>query len=241
MRKISLIIVCVILATSYGCRTEVSNPNGIYKEGYFTVENGSIPKNITYSEGFGPSIVTYDNLERFEKGFFMHDYDNNLIVRGKKVSSKSFYKDNGPTVDKDGYKKYDIRSYTLSDIEITEVLQQRNINDTKFKKGDIITIYEYYYYKPGSNNIGELILPNSPYCPVVNMNEDCIFYLQSNNDGYQTNFEKLDNVWLNYTFFIIDDKTKNVKDINSSKKLKDESKYYGINYILYYQVINKYV
>ncbi len=114
------------------------NQGAYNRKGVFIVKNGDIA--ITNNCGGQTECIILHSMEMIEKEYerLKESYDT-LIIRGKKVFSTSYY--TGKRLE-DGY---DQASITVSKIKVIEVFDESGVN---LKDGDIIDIYEYYYFEP---------------------------------------------------------------------------------------------
>ena len=244
MKRIILLISVFSIILLSGCNNQsIIVKNHIDENGYSIVDNGLLPKRIKYKESSNMILPMFSGLENFEKNFYNENYIH-IIIKGEKISSQSYYKDNGYVINNDS-KTQDLRAYTISEIKINDILNQDK--DINFKSGDIIKIYEPYYYKPIDNEKSEFVIPASlAHIAVLKQNEKYILYLQINKTeektiGINVGFEKLENIWYNYYAFNIDKITINLKSKEEAKeKLNNNEKYYGIYPHLYPEVFDKY-
>ena len=142
-------------------------------------------------------------LEHNEKLF---GYTQQMIVKGHKLSSESYYQELEPWIGPDGVTYRDRKAYTLTLFEISEVIYC----DTDVSVGDVITVVEYYYYKPDENGQPKysyaVLLQN---CPLED-NGEHLLYLHNNPEGvikYRKDdivIHHLEGCWQKFAVFPLD-------------------------------------
>jgi hypothetical protein len=151
-------------------------------EGCYVTHNSVAISDYKY-ETMSTSIFMPD-LDFMEKLFLEYNerffgYSQQMIVKGHKLSSVSYYQELPMWIAPNGQAYRDRKAYTLTLFEITEVIY----SETDVSVGDVITVVEYYYYKPDENGQPKysyaVLLQN---CPLEDYGE-YLHYLQSNPEG----------------------------------------------------------
>ncbi|MBQ2676833.1 MAG: hypothetical protein IJF54_05500 [Clostridia bacterium] len=115
--------------------------------GYEVNENYKLDQNA-YSEN--AIIQSWNSLKEYEKDFYDigHEklYAEYLVIKGKKIDSAHYHKDCGyyqsPEYKSSKIKTRDIRSFVLTEIEITEVINQVILDGrSNYVRGDRLVLF----------------------------------------------------------------------------------------------------
>lgn len=167
-------------------------------------EAGSVAVKDISDIGIGgmPTAITrvFQNIDEYFDSF-LHSGDDRMIIKGKKISSKSYYMELplGKNME-----IYPVAIFTITKIEITDIIKE-NDNGKKYTVGDIVEVYEGYAYKENENKEIEMVKDLSDLCyvimPMKNNVENVLFLYYTNEKQFGSGsanryFEKeLENVW----------------------------------------------
>ena len=172
-------------------------------------------------------------------------YSRYLVALGKVSKTTNYYKSLG-WYSVGEVKHLDERHFSLSEIELLEVFDQRITDETKpYAEGDKITITKNYYpLASGMMTATEVIGWTGEYPYPFAEGTVCLFIIRYNNEPKQLGnehfgFEEVRNVWQEGLFFFIDETT---LQLTTQEKVEEFSKHNYINnyHHLYPEVIEKY-
>ena len=212
------------------------------------------PDNPTYTfdmvgTGSGECYAEMPTLKAAEEWYsksYKDEKDSRyLVALGKVTKTTNYYKSFGwYTVEE--VKHLDERSFSLSEVELLEVFDQRIPDGGKpYVAGDkITTLKNYYPLAIGMMTAKEVISRTGEYPYPFPEGVNCLFIMRYSDEpkrfgNEHFGFEEVKNVWREGLFFFIDETT---LQLTSQDKVKEFSKHNFIHHYhhLYPEVIEKY-